>query len=162
MTSRISRFAHDEDGAALVEFGLMLPVLMLVLALIVEGGRTFLSYQTAVSGLRDATRYLSRVVQAEACQTGATNVSGWEEDLTRIVRTAQSGETLFPDGVTVQHVRATLACTGRGYRNGAAPVATLTATLRFSYPFSGLAGMAGLTLEPITTRISDQARIVGT
>lgn len=163
MIRRISDmpFWRAEDGAALVEFGLLLPTLVLVLGLSVEGARTFFGYQTAVSGVRDATRYLSRVVQSDACRTGAITPGQWDEKLTGIVRTAQTGEALFPTGITVQNVSATIACQAGPYRLGAAPVASVTATLYITYPFAGLLALAGIDAEPITTQITDQTRIVG-
>ncbi len=157
----LSGFAYREDGGALVEFGLLLPSLVLVLGMSVEGGRTFLGYQTTVSGLRDATRYLSRVMQADACAAGTADSAVWDAELTQIVRTAQSGESLLPSGITVQSVTSQITCAPGSYRQGPAPVATVTADLRITFPFGGLLALAGVDTAPFTTRITDQTRIVG-
>lgn len=66
-----ARFLRDEDGVALVEFAVVLPMMLLVLAIIFEGTRLLLSYQAAISGVRDATRFLSRVVPATVCASVA-------------------------------------------------------------------------------------------
>ncbi len=160
LAARINRFRRAQDGAALVEFALLLPVFMLFIGLAVEGGRTFWAYQTTITGVRDATRYLSRVVGNDACTSGATT-SGWDETLARIVRTDLSGETLLPVAVSIESVTSTLNCIEGDYRGGAAPVATVTATLRIRYPFSGLLRLGGLDVDTVTTTVSDSTRILG-
>jgi Flp pilus assembly protein TadG len=154
-------FCRDEDGAALVEFGLLLPSLILMLGMCVEGGRTFWSYQTTVTGVRDATRYLSRVLEADICTSGGSSES-WDETLTEIVRNAYSGESLFPSAVTVTSVTSALSCRSGDYRGGPAAVAKVTANLRIEYPFSGLVEIMGGTLDTVTTQVSDTARVLGT
>ena len=64
-----SRFAEREDGAALVEFALLLPIFLLLFAMAVEGSRTFWSYQTAIAGVRDAARYVARAAPAKSTRT---------------------------------------------------------------------------------------------
>ena len=46
-------------GVAAVEFGLMLPILILLLFGIVEYGRMFYQYNTLVKSVRDGARYIS-------------------------------------------------------------------------------------------------------
>ncbi len=160
MIRTLRRFRRDETGAALVEFGLLLPTLVLFLGLCVEGGRTFWSYQATIAGVRDAARYLSRAAEADICTTGGSTAP-WNARLAQIVRETQSGESLFPQAVTVASVSSSLACVGAGHRTGAAPVATVTATLRIGYPFSGLFALAGVTVTEVTTTVTDRARVVG-
>ena len=50
------RFFKRSEGAALVEFAILLPVFVLAFFTIVEFSRTFFSYQGAVVGVRDAAR----------------------------------------------------------------------------------------------------------
>lgn len=156
----IRRFWTREDGAALVEFSLLLPSLLVILALSVEGGRTFWSYQTTVTGVRDAARYLSRVVGPDVCQTGGS-VSGWNAKLTDIVRNTEAGGSLFPSGVVVRGVRATLVCRTGNYRGARAGVATVTADLDITYPFAGLLAFAGITQGSVATQVADQTRVLG-
>ena len=56
----------------MVEFAILLPILLLVFAVIVEGGRLMWSYQTVVAGVRDATRYVARAAPANICSTGGS------------------------------------------------------------------------------------------
>jgi Flp pilus assembly protein TadG len=57
----LQRLAGDERGGALAEFALGLIPLILAFALIFEVGRAFWIHQAAIKGVRDATRYLTRV-----------------------------------------------------------------------------------------------------
>lgn len=157
----LNRFRKDDDGAALVEFALLLPSLLLFLALTVEGGRTFWSYQTTVSGVRDAARYLSRVAPANICATGGS-VAAWDAKLLQIVRDSHDGKSLFPSDVSIHSVSGALACPAGSYRGGSAGVATVTAQLDIDYPFAGLFTLVGMTLDPVRTSISDAARVLGT
>ncbi len=120
-----------EDGAALVEFAPLLPVFMLFIGLAVEGGRTVWAYQTTITGMRDATYYLSRVVGSDAC-TSAAATSCWDETLARIVRTVLSGETLLPAADSIESVTSALNCIEGDYCGGAVPVATVTTTVSVS------------------------------
>ncbi|SFE11132.1 Flp pilus assembly protein TadG [Sulfitobacter brevis] len=151
---------QDESGAALVEFALLLPMALLFLGLCFEGGRTFWSYQTTISGVRDATRYLSRVVDADICVNGGSTTE-WNDKLLEIVRTTQSGATLFPTAVSISAVTSELACIAGSYRGGAAPVATVTANLNIGVPFAGLFSIAGVNVQTIRTSVTDSTRVLG-
>jgi hypothetical protein len=61
MTSFLNRLITDDRGGAIAEFLLGLVPLVFALALIFEFGRAFWSHQAAIKGVRDATRYLTRV-----------------------------------------------------------------------------------------------------
>src|SRR5918994_6792916 len=56
-----NRLISDDRGGAIAEFMLGLVPLVLALALIFEFGRAFWSHQAVIKGVRDATRYLTRV-----------------------------------------------------------------------------------------------------
>lgn len=160
MRSGINHMLKNEDGAALVEFAILLPSLLLFLAVSIEGGRTFWAYQSTISGVRDAARYLSRVVPSDICATNSS-VSQWDEKLTDIVRNSQTGSSLFPAGIAVSSVTSTLACIGGNYRGTTAPIATVTAHLEIDYLFSGVFSFIGVPLERVRTTVSDQSRVLG-
>jgi Flp pilus assembly pilin Flp len=61
MRCLMQRLVGDERGGALAEFALGLIPLILAFALIFEVGRAFWIHQAAIKGVRDATRYLTRV-----------------------------------------------------------------------------------------------------
>ncbi|MGH1366988.1 MAG: TadE/TadG family type IV pilus assembly protein [Maritimibacter sp.] len=154
----LARFRKADEGAALVEFGLLLPVLLLFLALSIEGGRTFVAYQTAIAGVRDASRYLSRAMPANACDTGASTAE-WDEKLKDIVSLSQDGESAFSPTVSIGDVTSALVCTSGDYRGGAAPIATITAELEISLPFSAIFSSSSKTA--ISTFVRDSTRIIG-
>lgn len=155
-----AQFWQDESGAALVEFALLLPMLLVVLALSVEGGRTFWAYQTTITGVRDAARYLSRVAVKDICHTGGSTTA-WDAKLTDIVRNAQGGAGLFPAGVAVNAVTSSLSCRTGDYRGDRAGVATVTAQLSIQYPFAGLLTLVGVSVGDVATTVSDQTRVLG-
>jgi Flp pilus assembly protein TadG len=57
----LNRLITDERGGAIAEFMLGLVPLVIALALIFEFGRAFWSHQAVIKGVRDATRFLTRV-----------------------------------------------------------------------------------------------------
>lgn len=155
------RFWRTEDGVALVEFAMVLPLLMLLFAVTVEGGRMMWSYQTVVSGVRDASRYLGRVTPLDLCATGGS-VSPYAADLLNIVRNSISGEALLPSGITVNSVTPSLACVATGLRVSPSPVVTVTASVTITFPFAGIFTFFGRTQGALTTTVSDQSKVFGT
>lgn len=154
------RFRNDEEGAALVEFAIILPMMLLVFAMAIESGRTFWAYQTTIAGVRDATRYIGRSVDRDICRDGGS-LDGWTSKVTDIVRNASNGSALYPDTITVASVTPTLDCVTGGYRRGTVSVATVEARLQIEYPFSGLFAFVGVSLPAIDTVVSDSGRIFG-
>ena len=158
------RLARDEDGVALVEFALVLPMMLVVFAVIVEGSRMMIGYQSAIAGVRDATRYLSRIVPVNICTTGG-GVSAHAPQLQTIVAQSLTGGAIFPGGVTVQAngVTPALACVAGSYRVNPAPVVSVTALVDITFPFAGIFTLVGSSLgaTPLTTTISDQSRVFG-
>lgn len=61
MARLLKRLSGDDRGAAIAEFMLGLVPLIIVFALIFEFGRALWSHQAVIKGVRDATRYLTRV-----------------------------------------------------------------------------------------------------
>jgi Flp pilus assembly protein TadG len=156
------RFRRNESGVALVEFAILLPMLLLVFAVIIEGGRLMWSYQSAAAGVRDATRYLARVAPLDICFSGAP-INVYTSDLETIVGERLGGAAVFPTGITVTSVTPGLTCDTSGtYRISPTPVAQVTAALTVTFPFSSVFSLFGSTLGTINTTISDQSRVFGT
>lgn len=161
----------DEAGAILVEFALILPVMLLFFGIMIESARTFWSYQLAVSGVRDASRYLSRSLPLDICTTtGAGTLTGAPTTtVTQIVNDDignSSTTRVFPPSVTVNSVTPVLTCTSAGaptggYRNGAVPIVTVTANLTIRFPLSFLWTWYGQNLATGTAVVADQARVFG-
>ena len=145
----------------MVEFAIVLPMMLLVFAVIVEGSRLMLSFQSAISGVKDATRYLARVVPSDICTTGGT-VGGYSAQLLTIVSQSTSGASVFPSAVTVNSVTPSLACVTGTYRVNPAPVAQVTANVTITFPFAGIFTLVGGSLGQITTDVTDSSRVFGT
>lgn len=160
IAERLRRFGRDESGVALVEFAVVLPMMLLVFAVIIEGSRMMLSYQSAINGVRDATRYLARVVDADAC-TKLPSVSGYAAKLKTLVVQGTTAKSVFPSSVTVGTVTPSYRCVTGSYRGGAVPVAQVTAVLTVNFPFEGLFRLAGGSRPTLTTSVTDQARVFG-
>lgn len=174
---------RSNRGAVLVEFALVLPLLVLLFATIIEGGRMMWSYQTAVAGVRDAARYVGRVVPSNVCTTKEPISKFVTNDaLATIIRNSIQGDVrtgssgagtqysvlpsnvvIDPNGVTP--VAATLTCvegSGVAFRIAKSPVATVSARVRINFPFEGLFDLSGGALESfVVTTITDQSRVFG-
>jgi Flp pilus assembly pilin Flp len=115
--SVLGRFRRDDSGVALVEFTVVLPMMLLTFALIVEGSRTMLAYNSTINGVRDATRYLARVVGRDACTTNPS-LTGYTTLLTSMVQRGGGSASIFPGAVTVTSVTPTFRCVSGTWRGG--------------------------------------------
>lgn len=160
--SPLRRFRRDEAGAALVEFAIVLPMLLLIFGVIIEGGRLFWSYQATIAGVRDAARYLARAAPTNICATGGS-VVGYSGQLTTIVQQSSSGASLFPQSISVTSVTPSYVCVTGAYRGGTVGIATVTANLTVTFPFAGVfTFFGGNALGTINTSVTDRNRIYGT
>ncbi|SIS82547.1 Flp pilus assembly protein TadG [Roseivivax lentus] len=159
--SRIIRFRRCESGAALVEFVLCLPLMILFFVILIEFGRIFWAYQATTAGVRDASRYLARVAAVDICQTGG-NLNTYAAQLRTMIETDRAGNSVLPKQVTVDTVTASHACVAGTFRVSPAPVATVSAQVTMQMPLGALFGIFGNPMSSVTTDISNSARIFGT
>lgn len=162
-SSLIHRFRRNQDGAALVEFALSLPLILVVSYGTIDSMRLFWTYQATVAGVRDAARYVARVAPADICETGGS-LAGYETQLEGIIRNTIDGGGLYDErGVTIANVTATLTCEGTlGLRQAQVPVARVSADMSIALPATEifrLVGGAGL--GTLTTLIVEDARVYG-
>jgi len=160
LKSTLREFSHSQSGAALVEFAIILPMMLIIFAVIIEGSRLMISFQSAISGVRDATRYLARVVPADICTTGGS-IAGYTTQIQTIVGQSTSGNSVFPSYVTLNSVAPAYSCVAGTYRISPAPIAQVTANISISFPFAGVFTLVGITQGQITTSIIDSSRIYG-
>lgn len=157
--TNLRRMFRNESGAALVEFAILLPLILLIFAVVIEGGRLMWAYQSVNAGVRDASRYLARVAPETVCSGGS--LAAYQPRLEAIVRNRVDGSSFLPSGITVNSVTPSLTCVAGTFRVTPAPVAQVTANLTVTFPFAGVFTFAGGTLGTMTTSISDQSRIFG-
>lgn len=163
MRALLKRFWKDSGGAALVEFAIVLPIMMLTFAMIIEGSRLMWSYQVTISAVRDATRYLGRVTPRDICDGGSTaSITDFNSTLNLIVSNSAGGTTIFPSGITLDSVVPSLSCPILSLGADPTPIAQVTATITVTFPFSGVFSFAGGgDLASMTKTISDQTRVFG-
>ena len=164
-SSRARLFANDTRGAALVEFAIALPIMLLFFAVIIESSRIFWSYQAAITGVRDATRYVARVVPRDYCDGGFMPPAVSDQELKKIVKFGHTGaftdtetgprfsSSVDVDPVTISDIDCLVSD---------APIAIVTATVTISLPFGGLFALIGRNISDFTTTVSDRARVYGT
>lgn len=160
-TRRLLRaFARRDEGVALVEFGFALPIMVLLFGASIEGARTLLAYHGAISGVRDAARYVARAVPSDICDP-AVNVPAYLDDLTDMVRHGAKKATVFPADVTIGTVTLDFTCFSGTYRTDPAAVVTLTAPVSMTLPFSGVFTLWGQPAPQFDVVVRDQARVFG-
>lgn len=164
LLSRLRRFRDDTSGLALVEFAICLPLTLLIFATIIEGGRMMWSFQAAIAGVRDATRYMSRTTPADICG----NLGSFNDRKTLITGIVQNRLTadasvvpVLPVRVTVVDVTAVPVCENvtTPLRISPTPVIEVTALVRIEHPWSAF--FDGALGAPSDVTISDEARAYG-
>lgn len=158
--SHFRRLAADESGTQLVEFALVLPMMLLVFGVIIEGGRMMWSYQTVVAGVRDATRFLARVTPRDICDDAAA-ITVYDDTLIGIIRNDNDGSSILPSGVTVTEILTELDCYEGEFRSDVAPIVTVRADVEVTFPFAGLFTLVGGSRPTLETSVTDQSRVYG-
>lgn len=148
------RLSRAQQGTAAVEFALVLPFLLLLLAGAIDFGRMLHDYQVVNKSIRDASRYLSRVkIGCPGPGVGAGQIGA--ADKTTTVNLALTGTVDAPTGpgdyllgywtdpstITVSaDCMANAGFRFRGVYKGLAyiPSATVTASVPFPAQFGGL------------------------
>jgi hypothetical protein len=158
----LHRFRRSQDGTALVEFAISLPLILIVSMGTIDSMRLFWTYQAAVAGVRDAARYVARVAPADICETGGS-LAGFQPQLLSIIDSTIDGGALYTDGVTISDVTATLTCEGSlGLRQAQVPMARVSADMSIAMPFTEIFRIIGGSgFGTLTTRIVEDARVYG-
>jgi hypothetical protein len=163
------RVARREDGAVLVEFALVFPVMLLLFAVTVEATRMLWTYQKAISGVRDASRYIGRAANFDICSSGAAEIESWETRLADIVEEDILGADLFYSGVSVEGVNLVLTCIDDNGLDGGPDlyaaddviIATVSADVLITFPLGNILALFGDELTSVNTSITDAVRIYG-
>ncbi len=169
----LRRFRKEQDGATAVEFAILIPIMMVCFGAIVEGARIYWNYQGAVSGVRDAARYIARIEDPGRCAGRPTDVLLPEPSIIanaiaeeRIQANMGTGQAnIFPPGVSIVDgsVSTRLRCVSTpGHVVDVTPVAVVAVRVRVDLPFGAVFEFFGdrANTEMIST-ITDQARIYG-
>ncbi|WP_413719763.1 TadE/TadG family type IV pilus assembly protein [Silicimonas sp. MF1-12-2] len=175
---KLSRWRRDEVGATAVEFVIVMPILLVTFAVIVEGSRIYWNYQAAVTGVRDAARFVARTTNNDVCDTGGTtfDATAAANTAAAIIRSSLDTDRSttafdFPSGVSLaatNPVTTSRSCVPiRAVTGGAvldtAPVVRVDATVVIQLPLAPLWGffLTGAENGTVTSTITDQSRIYG-
>jgi Flp pilus assembly pilin Flp len=79
---RAPRVMRDEEGAAVVEFALVMPILALIIFGIIDFGRAFYTVNNIISAVREGARY-GAILAAPASTAGQTEIRGRVRSVSR-------------------------------------------------------------------------------
>ncbi len=163
LIAHITRLKRCDAGAPMVEFAMVLPLILLFLAVIIEGGRITWIHQATAAGVRDASRMVARIAPVNLCGTGpgAGTVANYDLLVTDIVTKQLGGSSIMPGGVNIVDVTPTCIPRAGTYRVNPASIVQVTAEIEIDYLFGGIFGWFGDSLTSLTAEISDQSRVYG-
>ena len=87
---------RDEEGAAVVEFALVMPILALIIFGIIDFGRAFYTVNNIISAVREGARY-GAILSTPTSTAGAQEI----KDRVRSVSQPFGGDTLTDDRIKV-------------------------------------------------------------
>ena len=168
----IRRFRKDEQGVALVEFAIFLPIFLLAFFVIVEFGRTFFNYQGAVAGVRDATRYAARTLSQSICVgevDGAGGVLASSDPVSvaaynAVERNLLNEAGVLPANIRIRQVATSYECivSPGSYRQEEVPIVRVLARLEVILPLGDILEFNGRpALNSIVTDVIDESRVFG-
>lgn len=159
MKSTLSRFLRAKRGAALVEFTLLAPLLIMLMCGLAEFANAMRQYHIMEKGVRDAGRYLAR-----AGMNGCTIDAGATTAAQNLALTGQTsgGSFLLPTWTDPSSVAASVAdCidnSGGAYRGrDDMPIIEVTA----SAPYVDLGLLSVIGIGAIDLEVSHQQLWIG-
>lgn len=153
---KLKNVGQFQSGAAAVEFAIIIIPLLLIVAGIVEFGRTFWYYDALAKATRDGARLMSRA-DKDAIATAKSDAENLVVYAAGI-NGAKVSPTLTSANVQVQCLNASYV--SQGCTNGIAPIHVRVSIVNFSVdigawiPFiteSGVTGWNDIALSPSTT-----------
>lgn len=140
----LGRAVQDQSGASAVEFGLLAPVLLLLLAGIVDFGLTLNNYLELTDAVRVGARQFAIAGQTTTPMSSSTTA----------IQAAAANLTTA--NITITYSVNGAACTtdatcATALTAGSGQPASVTATYPCSAPMAGITFLAGCTLTSTTT-----------
>jgi Flp pilus assembly protein TadG len=154
-------FLRETSGAALVEFAISLPLMLILLFGAFEAQRLLWTYQATVAAVRDAARYVARAAESDICD-GAGPAEHVLERLATMATTSL-GRMVIPGGASVTGVNVAVDCVSApSLRQTIVPRATVTTNLQIALPFTTVFTLAGGTgWGTMDISIVEESRIYG-
>ena len=159
MTARRQSLCDNEDGAALAETAIALPLIVLIFAAIFAIGSTLFDTQLLETAARDAARYLAHTKTTSADETAARNLAVY-------ANTAGAGAKrvagLTTGNVAISYVTISnpiVAATGERAYRGTDPLRLVRVDVSWTSGAVGLWGIFGA--SPVTYHAINQQRVIG-
>ena len=163
---RLRRFLRKSEGAILVEFSMVVPLLLVFFAVAVEGSRLAWTYQMAAHGVRDAARMVARMAPDDLCPAGRVGrfreLTEYSTEVEDAVKYSIDNKSVVPFGADVTNVTPWLYCVTGSYKLPTTSIVEVRAEVRFNYLFGGILGMFSERLETLEAEIADQSKVYGT
>ncbi|HZZ23748.1 MAG TPA: TadE/TadG family type IV pilus assembly protein [Roseiarcus sp.] len=159
---------RDEDGSALVEATIVMPLLITFFLGVFEFSWFFYNQQLVVSGLRDAARYMTRIELTDGnrdpCVQKDQNGVLYTADAANIATTAEAtGGSARVSGWKAADVTincfSSAALDAGNYADGSTSMTIIDVATRFSDPSLGLFSSLGLKAPMLS--FSHQERFIG-
>ena len=172
---KLRSFRENRSGAAMVEFAICVPILLLIIAIIIEGTRITWTHQAAASGVRDAARYFARTTASNICDvSGAENQFNIDDAddnqavAQRIVTrrlfeqdTVVPSDAILPGSTDATAFSPQIECMSVAGIAGDVPVVKVGVSVSIDFPMGGAFALFGKRLDSLTTVISDESRVFG-
>jgi Flp pilus assembly protein TadG len=159
---------RDEDGSALVEATIVMPLLISFFLGVFEFSWFFYNQQLVVSGLRDAARYMTRIELTDGnrdpCVQKDQNGVLYTADAANIATTAEAtGGLARVSGWSAADVTiscfSSAALDAGNYADGSTSMTIIDVVTRFADPSLGLFSSLGLKLPMLS--FSHEERFIG-
>ena len=159
---------RDDDGSALVEATIVMPLLITLFLGVFEFSWYLYNQQLVVSGLRDAARYMTRIELTDGnrdpCVQKDQNGVLYTADAANIATTAEAtGGSARVSGWSAADV--TISCSSSAaldagnYADGSTSMTIIDVATRFADPSLGL--FSSLGLKPPMLSFSHEERFIG-
>jgi Flp pilus assembly protein TadG len=168
-TAKAISLWRDEDGSALVEATIVMPLLLSLFLGVFEFSWFFYNQQLVVSGLRDAARYMTRIELTDGnldpCAQKDQYGALYTDDAANIATTAQpsAGGSARVSGWSAAAViiscSSSAALDAGNYADGSTSMTIIDVTTSFSDPSLGLFATLGLKAPMLS--FSHQERFIG-
>ncbi len=156
---RFRRFRGDERGASLLEMTLLTPVLIMLAAGVFEFGRLLYQHGLIETGVRDASRYLSRFSNPAPREADAIDlaINGRIGGSTKRVSWWNTGDIIITYSTVANPIDG---ATGERTYRGPDPIRVVRVTTTATYPGFGMLGVMGFG-SGVTVGFYHEERVVG-
>jgi len=119
---------RGDDGAALIEFALLLPLLVCILLGIFTGGQTYSQKLAMTNGVREGSRFgATLAVTSSSCTSGSGTLNCWLSQVADVSQSASEGDMassvpgfqlcvayVYPNGTSSSDITTKLVRTSTG------------------------------------------------